>query len=127
MLSLREPMSTTLSRANALLRLTMSATTPGCGMFAMSGALLAWMLVMISWLMLLTLRNLTVMPFFFASGTKTFIQPSMVGWSLLPQMVMVELLLLPPPLPHAARADAATSALAASSEVVRARLVNRII
>ena len=44
-------MSTTSSRAIALLRFTMLATTPGCGMSAMSGASFAWILVMIRLLM----------------------------------------------------------------------------
>src|SRR3978361_217709 len=108
MLLFRALMSTTLSRGKALLRLTMSSTTPGCGIMAMSGALLAWMLVITRVLMSLTFLNLTVMPFFLASGANTLFKPSMTGWSLLLQIVTVLLLPpLPPPLPHAGRTGAA--------------------
>ncbi len=87
-------MSTMLSSGLALLRLTISLTTPGCGISTMSGALLAWIAVMISWLMLLTFLILTVMPFALASGRSTLLKPSRTGWSTLVQTVTI--LLLPP-------------------------------
>ena len=116
MLVLSVSMSTTLSRAKAFLRLTMSPTTPGWGMNAMSGVSLAWIFCMINWLMLLTFCHLTVMPLALASGMRTFSRPSWTGWSTLLQIV-TDLSSLPlPPLPQPARAAVATRAVAATSE-----------
>src|SRR3954464_5272872 len=121
-------MSTMLSRAVALLRLTMSATTPGCGIIAISGALLAWMEVITSWLMLLTFFHTTVIPCFFAWGLSCFLKPSMTGWSRLAQIVTVLLSLppLPPPLPHAARPLDAMTAAREATATERPRLENRM-
>ena len=60
MLSSSAAMSTTSSSGWAASRATMSLTTPGCGMKAMSGVSLAWILVMISWLMFSTFCQSTV-------------------------------------------------------------------
>ncbi len=119
-------MSTALSIGKAAWRLTMSPTTPGWGMKAMSGVSLAWIFCMISWLMLSTFCHLTVIPSALASLVSTSFRPSCTGWSMLLQIVTVLLSPPLPPLPHAARTDAAAIAPTASSEV-RARLGNRII
>ena len=54
MLSSSAAMSSTSLRGSPAPRSTTSATTPGCGMKAMSGRSLACSLVMISWLMFST-------------------------------------------------------------------------
>src|SRR5690242_570640 len=102
MLDLSEFMSTTSSSAVALFRLTMSATTPGCGMNEMSGTSFAWILVMMTWLMLSTFCQFTVTPAACASGSSPAFRPSMTGLSMLAQIVTVDPLtspwgLLPPP------------------------------
>src|SRR3954451_21865087 len=128
MLLFSEFMSTMSSSAVALLRLTMSATTPGCGISAMSGALLAWMEVITSWLMLLTFFHVTVIPCFFAWGSSCCLKPSMTGWSRLAQIVTLLSSLPPLPLlpPQAARPlDARTTAMDAVA-TERPRLVTRM-
>jgi uncharacterized RDD family membrane protein YckC len=62
MLDLSAFMSRMLSSAVALFRLTMSATTPGCGIRAMSGVSSDWIFVMMTWLMLSIFCQFTVMP-----------------------------------------------------------------
>ena len=95
-------MSTALSIGKAAWRLTMSPTTPGWGMNAMSGVSLAWIFCMISWLMLSTFCHLTVIPSALASLVSTSFRPSCTGWSMLLQIVTVLLSPPLPPLPHAA-------------------------
>src|SRR4051794_20223033 len=92
-------MSRMVSRAVALFRLTMSLTTPGCGIQAMSGTSLAWILVMMSWLMLVTLDHAMVKPRAFASGSTTALIPSRMGWSTLTQILTVAPLTLPDAFP----------------------------
>src|SRR3954469_22960876 len=99
MLDLSAFASTTSSRAVALLRLTMSATTPGCGIIAMSGVSPAWILVMMIWLMLSTLDHLTVTPAACAAGAIPACRPAMMGASTLVQIVTVDPLTWPEGLP----------------------------
>src|SRR5436190_9814051 len=112
----RELMSTMSLSGWAAPRWTMLATTPGCGIMAMSGASFAWILVMISWLMLSMRDHLTVMPCFWASASTCFDRPSTTGWSILVQIVTVLLSLPLPPPPQAARDPAATSASVATTD-----------
>src|SRR5215469_10520071 len=88
----------------------------------MSGALPAWILVMISWLMLVTVDHWIwifecMAP---SSATSFFSSPALTGGSTLDQIVTVVLLLLEPPLlpPQAVRARPAPSTNAAPSSVV---------
>ncbi len=93
----------------------------------MSGALLAWMLVMINVLMSLTFFQLTVMPCFFASGYQHLLEAVDHGLVDAGQMVTVLLseLLLPPP-PQPARAVAATTQSSRPSPSCGLRLDNRM-
>jgi hypothetical protein len=79
MLDLSAFTSTTSSSGVAFFRLTMSATTPGCGIIAMSGVSLAWILVMMTWLMLSILFHLTVIPLACAMGAIPALSASMIG------------------------------------------------
>src|SRR5579859_1182655 len=82
----------------------------------MSGVLPAWILVMISWLMLVTVCQLILMFDFAAasSATSFFSSPALTGGSTLDQIVTVVLLLLPPPpLLHAVRVRPAPTSNAA--------------
>src|SRR3954464_13377445 len=133
MLDFSEARSTTSSSGVATFRLTMSPTTPGCGMNAMSGVSFAWILVMMSWLMLPTRDHLTVMPACWANGSRPFCRPSMITWSRLVQIVTVDplacpegvpppLVLLPPPLRHAVVMAMVTPRTAAVLNRVGARM-----
>src|SRR5829696_5030323 len=96
MLAFSEPMSTIGSSGLIAFSCFICCTTPGCGMNAMSGALPAWILVMITWLMLSTRSHLILIFGFWvlSFATSAFSSPSWIGWSRLDQMVTVFPLLL---------------------------------
>ena len=56
----------------------------------MSGTSFAWILVMMTWLMLSTLFQLTVIPLAWAKGASPALRPSMTGLSMLAQIVTVD-------------------------------------
>lgn len=114
------------SSGYALPRLTMSPTTPGCGIIAMSGVSLAWILVMISWLMLSTFCMLTVIPLALALATISFFSPAKTAGSVLDHTVTVLLSLLlplPPPPQAATRAKEATAAAAIALRARKCRCI----
>src|SRR5215469_2917581 len=90
----------------------------------MSGVPPDWILVMISWLMLVTVCQLILMFDFWAasSATSSFSSPALTGGSTLDQIVTVVLLLPlpppPPPLLHAVTVRPAPTSNAAPSRVI---------
>ena len=120
-------MSSTSSSGVGSPRSTTSATTPGCGMKAMSGVSLAWIFCMIVWLMFSTVDHLIVMPLALAFSTSTFSRPSLTGGSMLLQMVTdLSSSPLSPPLPQLVKAVAAARAVTAT-RAVRPRVGIRIL
>ena len=92
----------------------------------MSGVSLAWIFVMISWLMLSTFWTSAVMPLALASATICFLRPSNTRGSTLIHTDTFLSSESPPPLPQAASVDVTASTAAATSEV-RPRFEIRII
>ena len=109
-----------------MLRFTMLATTPGCGMSAMSGASFAWILVMIRLLMSVTFDILSVIPASLAFAVMSFLRPSKTGWSTLIQIsTVLSSLLLPPP-PQAARPLTPSAMAATAVRALTPRLWTRM-